>query len=177
MQNLIEIIDEQIIVEFSGRIFVKEISSSKNLGEIVLIDGELISVHYQKMEGLKALFEIYLDTLKDSFIHFDVQPEIIESSNKNIHHPFKVVVTKLSQMMTEYAECKKLRPPLTVKLVIKPEFIELGEEISDQEFNLLTVISDFNKVEDIYQHSNLMEFEVTKALVSLRKKGALKVVQ
>ena len=75
-----------------------------------------------------------------------------------------------------YLGSKKLRPPGALKLVLNPNFIVEGQDVAPNEFDVLSAISDYSRVEDIYNHCPLMEYEVTQALVSLRRKGALKVV-
>ncbi len=72
-------------------------------------------------------------------------------------------------------EAKKLRPPNGLRLVLNDEFVIKGGEIGQEEFGVMKVITDFNKVEDIYVNCPLQEHQITLALVSLRKKGALKV--
>ncbi|MBY0414389.1 MAG: hypothetical protein K2Q18_09495, partial [Bdellovibrionales bacterium] len=77
----------------------------------------------------------------------------------------------------EYLTAKKLRPQGHLKLVIDPEIILSKEELNPQEFDVLGVITEWCKVSDIYKYSKLMDFEITHALVSLRKKRAIKVFQ
>jgi hypothetical protein len=41
----------------------------------------------------------------------------------------------------------------------------------------MCTISDYSDVSEIYKNSKLLDFEITNALVNLRKKDALKVVK
>jgi hypothetical protein len=75
----------------------------------------------------------------------------------------------------EHNDSKRLRPPGELRVLIDPEFIETGDKPDSLEFNILKTMSTFNKVADIYQNCDLFDFEITKGLVSLRKKGAIKV--
>ena len=72
---------------------------------------------------------------------------------------------------------KKLKPAMNLRLVIDPEVIVSHDEITPEEFDILSVLSEWCVVSDVYKYSKLMEFEVTNALVSLRKKRAIKVFQ
>lgn len=175
--NLLGLIEEQMAVHFDGKINTLQTSNRQLLGSIYIREGALIRVDYKNQGGLKALFNIYIDTLADDLISLVVEPEIVDHVDKNIHHPFKMVTNKLSQFMTEYEAHKKLKPPADVKLMIQPGFIEKGDKISENEFAVLATMSDYNKTEEIYKNCTLLEYEVTKALISLRQKGALKVIQ
>lgn len=175
--NLLGLIEEQMAVQFDGKINVLQTNNRQLLGSVYIRDGSLIRVDYKTQGGLKALFNIYVDTLTDGLISLVVEPEIVDHIDKNIHQPFKVVTNKLSQFMTEYEGCKKQKPPADLKLMIQPGFLEKGERISESEFTVLSTMSDFNKVDEIYKNCSLLEYEVTKALISLRQKGALKVIQ
>lgn len=175
--SLLGLIEEQMAVHFDGKINALQAGNRQLLGSIYIREGNMIRVDYKNQGGLKALFNIYVDSLNDDEISLVVEPEIVDHIDKNIHHPFKVVTNKLSQFMTEYEAHRKLKPPANVKLMIQPGFVEKGERISENEFTVLTTISDYNKIEEIYKNCSLLEFEVTKALISLRQKGALKVIQ
>lgn len=175
--SLLDLIEEQMAVHFDGKINVLQTSNRQLLGAIYIREGVMIRVDYKTQGSLKALFNIYIDTLTDGEVSLVVEPEIVDHIDRNIHHPFKVITNKLSQYMTEYEAHKKMKPPANVKLMIQPTFIEKGDKISENEFAVLATISDYNKIEEIYKNCSLLEYEVTKALISLRQKGALKVIQ
>lgn len=176
-RHLISIIEDQVIVEFSGRINVLDAKTRQLYGTIILRDGDVIKADYKNQTALKAFFSIYLDDLKNNEIIFVVEPEVVDNVSKNIHYPWKTLIQKMSESMHEYEKCKALKPPKDVKILPRPEFLDSGDQINEEEFKLLSLISDYNKVEDIYEKSNLLEYEITMALVSLRKKGALKVIK
>jgi hypothetical protein len=50
-----------------------------------------------------------------------------------------------------------------------------GADVTSDEFEVLAGLTDYNKVGDIYKNVNLLEYEITNALVSLRMKKALRV--
>ena len=77
----------------------------------------------------------------------------------------------------DYINAKKLKPSPDLRLVLNPEILTSKEDLSPREFDLMSVITEWCKVSDIYKYSKMMDFEITNALVSLRKKRAIKVFQ
>jgi hypothetical protein len=175
--HLIDTLEEQVLVQFSGKINVLKESNRQILGSVVLNDGDIYRIDYKGLEGMKALCHLYLDDLKDDEIVLVVEPEMVESIHRNIHYPYKTLIQKLSEFMTEYEKAKSLRPPTGIKLIAMADFLTQGEKINEQEFQVLATISDYNKIEDIYKNCPLMEYEITNCLISLRQKGALKVIK
>ncbi len=175
--HLIDTLEEQVLVQFSGRINVLKESNRQLIGSIILKDGDVFRIDYKGQEGMKALCHLYLDDLKDDENVLIVEPEIVDDVHRNIHFPYKTLIQKLSEFMTEYEKSKSLRPPAGIKLLAIADFLAQGEKINEQEFQVLATISDYNKIEDIYKNCPLMEYEVTNCLISLRQKGALKVIK
>lgn len=84
---------------------------------------------------------------------------------------------KTAEVVTNYKEHRAQRPPMSLKLLVEPNFLVSGEELTEIEYNLLCTMSDYNLVEDLYKNSPMLEYEITMALVSLRKKNALRVIK
>ena len=118
--------------------------------------------------------EINTSVLEFKFI---VEPELLSPENITLKISFEDIRKEAQGHFQEYLSAKKLRPAPNLKLVIDPEIIVSSDEITPQEFDVLSVITEWCKVSDIYKYSKLMDFEVTHALVSLRKKRAIKVFQ
>ena len=173
---LIKIIEEQISVGFTGKINVLEANTKQLLGFCVLSEGDLIHVTYKSAKGLKALASLIIDENIHRPLSFVVEPEIVADIEQSIHFPFKNLKDKLSEIVAKYKELERHRPPRGIKILLNQEVISSDVEISDVEFELMCTISDINKVEEIYQTSELMDYEITKSLVDLRQKNALKVV-
>jgi hypothetical protein len=176
-KSLISILDEQVVVEFSGKVNALKADTRQILGSVVLSDGEIIRVDYKGYEGMKALFSLYLDDLEENMVLLVVEPEIVEGIARNLHYPFKTLMQKLSDFMHEYEKNKALRPPNGIKLLANADFLTTGGGINEKEFQVLVTITDYNKIEDIYKHCSLMEYEITQSLITLRQKGALKVIK
>ena len=164
-------------MNFTGKINILESNTSQILGCIYFIDGQIANTKYNRAEGLKAFYNVCLENLDDKPMKFIVEPELVDSADKKIHHPISVLKKKLSKIVEQWRESSAQKPPKNIKLMINPEFITKGEDVTSTEYDLMCTMSDYNLIEEIYKNSNLLDFEITNTLVSLRKKNALKVIQ
>ena len=151
--------------------------TSKHLGSIFIHEGEIFDSLYNELNGLKAFYNIVIDEFDDRIeLKYVVEPELIQAE-QIIKYPFSVLKRKTAEIVTNYKEHRAQRPPMSLKLLVEPDFLKEGEDLSEIEYNLLCTLSDYNLVEDLYKHSPMLEYEITMALVSLRKKNALKVIK
>jgi hypothetical protein len=174
--SLINSLSEQATFSFSGRINVLNAETKQFLGSIHMIDGAIVDATYKGGDGKNSLFKILIEDMAEELpLKFVVEPELIEEGSFTYSvNDFK----KEARVHYEkYLASKKLKPPGHIKLLINGVFMLQGEKVDTIEFQVLKVISDYSRVDDIYKESSLMDYEVTSALVSLRKKGALKVFQ
>lgn len=177
IDKVIEVIEDQVTVKFTGKINVLNEETKQGLGFLVLHEGDIVSAQYLKSRGLKAYYSIFVDMADSHPLEFIVEPEVIEDYERNIHYPFSVLTTRLHLILKKYESAKKNRPPGKVKLLINSDFLGEGDDVTSNEYDVLLTISDYNRVDDIYENCALLDFEITDALVSLRKKNAIKVVK
>ena len=163
-------------MNFTGRVNFLEQGSGKYLGKVSLLEGQIIFSQYMGGIGKPSLFHCLIDDMEKANISFVVEPEIVSLSEAIFVLPYEEFLSMGQKIFQAYQSSKRFKPPENLRLVISPDFIPRGEDVSYSEFEVLTVISDFNKVSDIYKESPLLEFQTINSLVSLRKKGALKVV-
>ena len=176
-EHLIHILEEQVSVGFTGKINAQNKLSKQHLGFITILDGEIINCIYKGASSLKAFYSLCIDEFESKDLSYVVEPELVDGSRNNIHYPYSVLKRKIADVVEGYRKSNKNRPPGELKIIIKPEFITSGDGVSESEYSLLNTMSDFNRVDDIYKYSKLLDFEVTNSLVSLRKKNALKVIK
>jgi hypothetical protein len=105
-----------------------------------------------------------------------VEPEVVDEKERQIHYPFAVIRNKMADVLKQYRESLKLRPPENVKIVIDAEFLDDSLPVTPHEFEVLDTLTEWNNTNDVYQHCQLLDHEITLALVGLRKKGALKII-
>lgn len=174
---LINILDEQVSVGFTGKINVLNAKSKQHLGVITLYEGEVFHASFKGSNHLKAFYSLFIKEMDSDELTYVVEPEIVDEFTRSIHYPYNVLKQKVSEVISEYQLSKENRPPDHLKLMAKPDFIKSGDTVSPTEFKLLTTLSDYNQVADIYKNCDLLDYEITNALVSLRKKNGLVVIK
>lgn len=178
MTNLIEVLKEQASFGFTGKVNVLSRENGQFLGVIYQQEGMIVGAHVKDLKGKKALLKMIFDDVESNEnFKFIVEPELLSPENITLKISFEEIRKEAQGHFQEYLSAKKLRPAAHLKLVIDPEIIVSLEEITTQEFDVLSVITEWCKVSDIYKFSKLMDFEITHALISLRKKRAIKVFQ
>lgn len=176
-QNIIQVLDEQASVGFTGRVNALSSKDSRVLGVIEFEDGEILNTRYNSGSGLKAFYNYVINALEaPKAFRIVVEPEL-SRGEKRIHFPYSVLKRKVLEVAKEYQKSKALRPPDGVKLYVKPEFISSGQVVTGEEFETMKSIAEYNHVKEIYKKCDLPDYQITNALVSLRKKNALSVVK
>lgn len=175
--SLLAILNEQAAFGFSGRINILLKANDQLLGVIFQYEGKIIGATSGKQRGKKSLFSLIFHDV-DSIDKYKlvVEPEIIGPSNFMFELSIDEVKTTAEKQFPEFLRAKKLRPPANLKLLINPEIIYNQISVTPEEFAVLEILTEYSSVNDVYQASKLLEFEVTNALVSLRKKMAIKVL-
>jgi hypothetical protein len=175
--GLTEILKEQAVIGFTGRINALSADNRRYLGVILFSEGTIVSAEYKNAKGPRSLYKLFLDDFATSEpIHFVVEPEVVSFSQHLFSLSFEEFKKQAEDLIEKARKSHDLRPPMNIKLTVNGAFITDGASLTGEEFSVLCTISDYNNIKQIYDSSHLYEFEVTEALISLRKKGALKVV-
>ena len=175
---MIEVLKEQASFGFTGKVNVLSKENGQFLGVIYQQEGMIVGANVKELKGKKALLKMIFDDVESNEnFKFIVEPELLSPENITLKISFEEIRKEAQGHFQEYLSAKKLRPAPHLKLVIDPEIIVSVDDITPQEFDVLSVITEWCNVSDIYKYSKLMDFEITHALVSLRKKRAIKVFQ
>lgn len=174
--KVIGVIEEQISVQFTGKINVLATYNNQFLGQILFKNGDVIQVTYNGLSGLKAFYQLLIQEYAEQKFDYVVEPELVDEKERQIHYPYAVIKNKLGEVLKQYRDSLKFRPPENVKILIDVEFVEDTLPITPAEYKVLEALTEWNKVNDIYKNCQLFDHEITWALVSLRKKGALKIL-
>lgn len=174
--SLLAILNEQAAFGFSGRINILLKENDQLFGVIFQYEGKIIGAISGNQRGRKILFSLIFHDV-DSIDKYKlvVEPEIIGPSSFMFDLSYDEVKAAAEKKIPEFLRAKKLRPPANLKLLINPEIIYNETEITPEEFSVLETLTEYSGVNEVYQASKLLEYEVTNALVSLRKKMAIKV--
>ena len=178
MTNLMKVLADQAAFGFTGKVNLLLVSNGQFKGVVYQHEGVIVGAHYDELRGKKALYKmIFEDVESSSHFKFIVEPELIASEFFSMKMSFEEIKREAQLIYQKYLESKKLKPAPELRLVIDPKIIANPEKITSDEFDVLSILTEWSKVEDIYKYSKLMDFEVTNALIGLRKKRAIKVFQ
>lgn len=178
MTNLIEVLKDQASFGFTGKINILSKENGQFLGVIYQQEGMIVGAQIKELKGKKAVFKMIFDDVEShELFKFIVEPEVLNPESMTVKISIDDLKIEAQKHFQDYVSAKKLRPAPHLKLVIDPEIIVSKDDLTVQEFDVLSVITEWCKVSDIYKYSKLMDFEITHALVSLRKKRAIKVFQ
>ena len=169
--------DDQALVSFTGKLNILRKQDSGFVGEIIFLDGEVVNANYQKIDGFKALMKLCVLSSDGENFRKVVEPELILPSQRKISIPLGALKRKINDIYDKYIDAEKYRPPGNMKLLPRAEVISSNIDITPQEYSLLCTLSDYNMVDDVYTYNEMLDFEITQALVNLRKKEILKVIK
>ncbi|MDC1174437.1 hypothetical protein OAT67_03535 [Bacteriovoracaceae bacterium] len=176
--SLVNTIKDQVTFGFTGKINILTKESGQYLGAVYLLDGQIVNCHYKDGSGRHSLFKVVFEDIDDDgLLKFIAEPEIINEGDILFQLSFNEFKTSAESEYNKFKSSTKLRPPADLKILIKSDFILEGDHISIREFDVLSLISDYNKVSEVYENSPLSENDITTILVSLRKMNALRVIK
>lgn len=176
--SVLETIEEQTSFGFTGRINILKQTDGQFLGVVLLKDGVIVGAQFSKKTGMKALISLLIADLESLILYkLVVEPEIVQDSDLEFNLNVSDVKQMAQKSYEEHLASKKLRPGNDLRVMINSLYIDQGEKPTSTEFVLLKTMTEYSKIEDIYKNTDLFDFEITNSLVSLRKKGAIKVVK
>ena len=178
MTNLIEVLKDQSAFGFTGKINLQLVKNGQFQGVIYQQEGLIVGAVFGDLKGKKALLKmIFEDVESVREFKYIVEPELITTEHQMMKISFEEAKIEAQTIYQKYQTSKKLKPAPGLKLLVDPEIIVNEAVITPSEFEVLSVITEWCKVEDVYKNCKLMDYDVTNALVSLRKKRAIKVFQ
>src|SRR5690606_2361751 len=122
--KVMAVIEEQIAVEFTGKVNILSKYNRQFLGHILFKNGEVIQVTFNGHRSLKAFYQLIIQEFSLQTFDYVVEPELVEESERQIHYPFSVVKNKMADVFKKYRESLKMKPPENVKILIDAEFVE-----------------------------------------------------
>lgn len=174
--KFVPVVEEQMSVLFTGKVNLLSPFNHQYLGHLLFRDGKIIDVKYQQFSGMKAFFQMGIREHCLEKHQYVVEPEIVSEEEQRIHYPFSVLMNKLEQQIKLFEIVHRQRPPENVKIIVDAMNINSHFECSAEEFNVLCALTSTHKVNELYEQCDLLEHEITSALINLRRKGLLKIV-
>ncbi len=174
--KLFDVIDDQVSVQFTGKLNILSNFNRQFLGHILFRDGQIVDALFHGNKGEKALYHLFIQEFSLQSFEYVVEPEVVEPEILEIAFGPTELKERMANALKLYQQSLKMKPPENVKIVIDPDFIEDTLPVSSAEFEVLCTLTEWNRTFDIYQHCPLLDHEITMALVGLRKKNALKIL-
>ena len=173
MMDLIKAITENFSFAFCGRINLLQRDNNQFLGVILQADGMIVGAEYAGMKGKKALATILMEMRSGKNFTCVSEPEIIASSD------FKLSEKQFFRFKNEYFDqfdlLNKLRPADELKFLLDLTKMGIYTPLSKEEFEVMLCVIDNPIVKNLYNDCDLLDFDITNALISLRKKGVILV--
>lgn len=172
--DFIEILRNALRGQFVGKLHVQLKSNRQFLGECWLDSGRITWARYKDKEGVSALSRIYIDCRIQDNITFMPETEYIPKDQRNIFMDSGKIFERVFFHYRLYKKNIDLKP--RNDLVFQKVSAD-DAQLSLAEKYMLSIMNQYNVVEEIYQNSDLLEWETTEALIGLRKKGHFKIIQ
>ena len=173
--SLIYKIEEQSSIGFTGKVNVLDKKTHQFMGDVLFREGEIIGCQYGNLKGSRGLLYVIISDVVSKYdFYFVIEPEMILGEGRVIN--FDYIKERASEIVRQFYASSKLRPPMDLRVLVQKKFMLSGAEINFQEFQILCAITDCAAIEEVYSLVEFHEYEITNALVSLRKKRAVKVV-
>lgn len=176
--KIVQSIQENAEFHFTGRINILDGLNSSFIGVISLDRGKFIQASFKNnILGVNGLAHLLYEELYNPLgVKIVVEPEIVERETQEYNLTYDELLEALTISFRGLKKVAQLRPDDQMRLLVCGDYIRSNNSVSQKEFELLCTISEYSRVKDIYKCSKLFEFEVTETLISLRRKGALKVI-
>src|SRR4051812_26288403 len=109
--KVMDVIEEQISVEFTGKVNILASFNRQFFGHILFKDGDVIQVTFHQHSGLKAFYQLIIQEYSLQSFSYVIEPELVEEKERKIHYPFSIIKNRLAGVLKLYQESLKLRPP------------------------------------------------------------------
>lgn len=171
--DLIKIIVENFAISFCGRINLLQRENNQFLGVILQLDGMIVGAEYAELKGKKALATILMEMRSGKNFTCVSEPEIVSSidfkMNEQQFFKFK------NEYFDQFDQLQKLRPANDLKFLLDVKKMGIYTYLSKNEFEVMLCVIDSPVVKNLYKDCDLLDFDITNALISLRKKGVILV--
>ena len=165
--NSLEVIKNQLYLGHVGKVLFINGASGEHLGYCSLKTGVMGEFHYKKKPLKLAIESLVFDELNPSQkIKSIVEAEVNSTCDQSLELKWSDFKKFVDQSLSKLKMAKKLKP--AKDLVLFP----LGSNnlpLSPVENQVLQKMGQCSKAEDLYKNLNLADFEITFALIALRR--------
>ena len=106
--NFIQLIEEQTVVGFTGKLNILKTKSKQMLGYVLFLEGKVINAFYQNHTGIKAFFSLAIDNHANAIdMTMLIEPEIVNLDQQKIHFPVAILKKKMEDILARYELSKE----------------------------------------------------------------------
>ncbi|MBL6989531.1 MAG: hypothetical protein ISR65_07120 [Bacteriovoracaceae bacterium] len=177
LKKLSSIVFEQFFYKLTGKINIFA-DKLQFVGAIYLKSGLLVHVIYRGLKGKAALKSLMRSMVQKncSKISYIVEPEIFPRGICSMEINVNDYRNLLEEAVSESKIVSKLRPPGHLNIVLNKQCGQKNLKLSEIEKKVLGRTKIKTQVSKIYSELGAdHEFDVTCALISLKKNGAISV--
>ncbi len=172
--NFIETIEEHALLNFTGRINILQGERRKFCGAIYLLSGDVVYSQYLGDVSKHSLYKVIVDDIKHGDLSFVPEPEVIDASMVIINITLEEIKSGARTYIENIQKLKKYKIPETLSLKVDKSIFDMNS-LSYDEFHTLTLVSEFYKVSEVINNSDMEKTRILTSLISLREKKALRV--
>lgn len=166
-----EIIENQITVEFTGKLQLLDSIDFSSLGYISFKNGRIIDAKFENKTGERAFISAMIHESRCKMI---LEAEFSDQK-QTINLSYRQLIENFEDAFINHKYYEYFTVPSHVELRVNPEFLKRGADLSHAEYGVLLALAKAGH-ESLSRDLNLLDYEITKTLISLRKKNALKTV-
>lgn len=175
--GLLRVLSSQSQLLYTGKINILTKDKNEYKGQVILKAGKCVFAQYMNEAGKESLYLAIAHDLYHGTYTFVSEPETVSDQEILFNLTIDQLMSESRAFYEDFLYAQKYRPKDDLKVMIDVQKCKLAEDLSKDDFHLLTVVSDFNKISDIIKKSTLNETRSIMSLVSLRKKKLLRVYQ
>lgn len=166
-----EIIENQITVEFTGKLQLLDSTDFSSLGYISFKNGRIVDAKFENKIGERAFISAMIHESRCKVIletEFSDQKQTISIS-------YRQLIENFEEAFINHKYYEYFTVPTHVELKVNSDFLRRGADLTHTEYAVLLALAKAGH-QSLSRDLNLLDYEITKTLISLRKKNALKTI-
>ena len=167
-KSLEEILEEQVLVEFTGQLRLLDNLDFRELGFLLFKNGRIIDGKFENKVAERAFTSALIHQERIKVV---VEAEIVNQPSI-ITRNYRELIEGFEDALMQHKYYEYFTVPVGIKLEVNPNFLRKGADLTRDEYAILLTLNK-NVSDALFTDLNLLDYEVTKNLISLRKKHAL----
>ena len=177
LEEIEKVIIRQIETGFTGKINLLKKSNDEIIGHFFIEDQKVTQFHFLSKKGFTALHDFIYFLAKGLEPKFIIEPEVVSAGKENIYLPsYQDFLEEILSISHKIADLMSFIPPSRTLVKIGKNIFSDRGSLTMVEFMVAILVIKFREIGKIILESDYSEIETLDALISLRRKGCLKVI-